>query len=102
MQTCMRIRMQDAVGATMRTGLALPLVAALPALGLALDAAGWKQRMFHYFMDVAKRVGLDILDGKSVASGDRFLYWLGGKLVYEPLKNVLGLSSVRLAYRLEV
>ena len=62
------------------------------------DAAGWKQRMFHYFMDVAKRVGLDILDGKSVSSGDRFLYWLGGKLVFEPLKNVLGLSSVRLAY----
>ena len=23
------------------------------------DAAGWKQRMFHYFMDLAKRVGLD-------------------------------------------
>ena len=57
------------------------------------DAAGWKQRMFHYFMDVAKRVGLDILDGKPVSSGDRFLYWLGGKLVYEPLKNCLLYTS---------
>ena len=62
------------------------------------DAAAWKQRMFHYFMDVAKRVGLDILDGKPVSFGDKFLYWIGGKLVYEPLKNVLGMSSVRLAY----
>ncbi|MEK9725182.1 MAG: AMP-binding protein, partial [Rhodospirillaceae bacterium] len=62
------------------------------------DAAKWKQRMFHYFMGVAKRVGLDILDGKPVSSGDRLLYRLGDLLVYGPLKNVLGLSNVRLAY----
>jgi len=62
------------------------------------DAAKWKQRMFHYFMDVAKRVGLDILDGKPVSGGDKFLYWLGELLVYAPLKNVLGLSNVRVTY----
>jgi len=62
------------------------------------DAARIKQRMFHYFMDVAKRVGLDILDGKPVAPADRVRYWLGNILVYGPLKNVLGLSNVRVAY----
>ena len=62
------------------------------------DAALWKQRMFHYFMDLAKRVGLDILDGKPVSMGDSLLYKLGSILVYTPLKNVLGLANVRLAY----
>jgi len=62
------------------------------------DAAKIKQRMFRYFMDVAKRVGMDILDGKPVSFGDRMLYWLGDLLVYGPLKNVLGLSKIKLAY----
>lgn len=62
------------------------------------DAAKWKQTMFHYFMNIAKRVGLDILDGKSVPFIDKLLYALGNLLVYTPLKNVLGLANVRLAY----
>jgi long-chain acyl-CoA synthetase len=62
------------------------------------DAGRIKQRMFHYFMDVAKRCGADIMDGKPVASGDRLAYALGRVLVYGPLKNVLGLSRVRVAY----
>ncbi len=62
------------------------------------DAAGIKQWMFRYFMDVAKRVGLDILDGKPVPLGSRLLYALGNLLIYAPLKNVFGLSKIRLAY----
>jgi long-chain acyl-CoA synthetase len=62
------------------------------------DAGRIKQRMFHYFMDVAKRCGADIMDGKPVPSGDRLAYALGRVLVYGPLKNVLGLSRVRVAY----
>ncbi|MBC8338398.1 MAG: AMP-binding protein [Rhodospirillales bacterium] len=62
------------------------------------DAAKIKQRMFRYFMDVARRVGMDILDGKPVTTADRLRYWLGNILVYAPLKNVLGLSNVRVAY----
>ncbi len=62
------------------------------------DAAKSKQRMFHYFMGVAKRVGMDILDGNPVAFGDRLLYGIGNILVYSPLKNVLGLSRVRVGY----
>ncbi|MBT7941738.1 MAG: AMP-binding protein, partial [Alphaproteobacteria bacterium] len=62
------------------------------------DAAKIKQHMFHYFMAVARRVGMDILDGKPVSAMDRLRYWLGNVLVYAPLKNVLGLSNVRVAY----
>ena len=62
------------------------------------DAAPLKRKMYKYFMDVAKRVGLPLLAGKSVGLGDRLLYKLGDWLVYGPLKNNLGLSRVRVAY----
>ncbi|WP_374710479.1 AMP-dependent synthetase/ligase [Massilia pseudoviolaceinigra] len=62
------------------------------------DASTLKRNMFHHFMDVAKRCGADILDGKPVPAFDRAAYALGHLLVYGPLKNVLGLSRVRVAY----
>jgi long-chain acyl-CoA synthetase len=62
------------------------------------DASPLKRRMFHYFMDVARRCGADILDGKPAALAERARYALGTLLVYGPLKNVLGLSRVRVAY----
>ncbi|GAB5468954.1 MAG: long-chain fatty acid--CoA ligase [Rhodospirillales bacterium] len=62
------------------------------------DASRMKQRLFHYFLGVAKAVGEKILDGQSVSLGDRIKYRLGELLVYGPLKNVLGLSRTRLAY----
>ena len=62
------------------------------------DASAMKQKLFHYFMAVARRCGSDVLDGKPVALGDRLLYALGNVLVFGPLKNVLGLSRVRVAY----
>ena len=62
------------------------------------DAGALKQKMFHHFMAVAKRCGADILDGKSVGFGDRLQYWLGNLLVYGPLRNVLGMSRIRVAY----
>src|SRR5690606_24924842 len=54
--------------------------------------------LFHHFMAVARRIGADILDGKPVGWLDRAHYALGRLLVYGPLKNVLGLSRVRVAY----
>jgi long-chain acyl-CoA synthetase len=62
------------------------------------DAAPIKRRLFHYFMDLAQRVGTRILDGKPVSAKDRLLYALGNVLVYGPLKNTLGFSRIRLAY----
>jgi long-chain acyl-CoA synthetase len=71
----------------------------LTTVMIRMEDAGWlKRRMFHYFMKLARRVGMDILDGRKVALGDRLLYWLGSLLVYGPLKNTLGFSRVRQAY----
>jgi len=62
------------------------------------DAGKPKQKLFHYFMGVAKRCGGAILDGKPVGAGDRLQYWLGNILIYGPLRNVLGMSRIRVAY----
>jgi long-chain acyl-CoA synthetase len=62
------------------------------------DAGTVKRRMFDHFMGVARRCGAHILDRKPVAPADRLAYALGQLLVYGPLKNVLGLSRVRVAY----
>jgi long-chain acyl-CoA synthetase len=63
------------------------------------DAGALKRGLFHYFMAVAKRCGADILDGKSsVAASNRLLYALGNVLMYGPLRNVLGMSRIRVAY----
>ena len=62
------------------------------------DAAKSKQWLHRKFMDVARRVGSDILDGKPVGGGDRLMYALGNFLIYGPLKNAMGLSRIRVAY----
>jgi long-chain acyl-CoA synthetase len=62
------------------------------------DASALKRRMYRTFMGVARRVGERIMEGKPVGLGDRLLYWLGDLFVYGPLRNVLGMSRIRLAY----
>ncbi|MFC3676270.1 AMP-binding protein [Ferrovibrio xuzhouensis] len=62
------------------------------------DAGRIKRGMFHYFIGVAHRVGRKILEGKPVPVMDRLRYGLGELLVYGPLKNVLGMTRLRLAY----
>lgn len=62
------------------------------------DASALKRRMFHYFLDVAKRVGEPILNGEPVSFGDRLLYGIGQVLVYGPLLNNLGLTKVTTGY----
>ena len=62
------------------------------------DASAIKRKMYHYFIGVAKRCGVDILENKPVSLIDRILYGIGDILVYGPLKNQLGLSRIKLAY----
>ncbi len=62
------------------------------------DASNFKQKMFRYFMDHAKAVGGDMLDGKPVGTMDRLKYALGNMFVYGPLKNQLGMTRVRVGY----
>ena len=62
------------------------------------DAAAPKRWLYAKFMALAQRVGADILNGVPVSSGDRLMYGLGNLLVYGPLRNVLGMSRIRVAY----
>ncbi|MDP6166843.1 MAG: AMP-binding protein [Gammaproteobacteria bacterium] len=62
------------------------------------DAAPIKRKMYSYFMGVAKRVGIDLLEGKSIGLIDRLMYAIGNFVIYGPLKDALGLGRVRLAW----
>jgi long-chain acyl-CoA synthetase len=62
------------------------------------DAGALKRRMFHYFLDLAKKVGPARTDGKPASWTDRLLYRVGDWMVYGPLRNNLGMSRVRVAY----
>ena len=62
------------------------------------DAGRFKKWLFRKYMDVARRVGPAILDGRDVGFGDRLSYFLGNIFIYGPLKNTLGLSRIRVGY----
>lgn len=62
------------------------------------DASAIKRKMFQAFMDLARRVGPALRDGKSVPALDRLKYAIGDLAVYGPLRNNLGMSRVRVAY----
>lgn len=62
------------------------------------DAAAPKRWLYAKFMALAQRVGADILNRAPVGAGDRLMYALGNLLIYGPLRNVLGMSRIRVAY----
>jgi long-chain acyl-CoA synthetase len=62
------------------------------------DAGRLKKWLFNHFMDVARRVGPNVLDAKPLSFLDRVAYFMGNMLVYGPLRNTLGFSRVRVAY----
>jgi long-chain acyl-CoA synthetase len=62
------------------------------------DASAPKRWLFRYFTAVARRCGAEILDGRAVGVLDRALYAMGNLVVYGPLRNVLGMSRIRVAY----
>jgi long-chain acyl-CoA synthetase len=62
------------------------------------DAGPVKRALFRYFIDVARRHGERLLNGQDVPLADRLIYAIGRVVIYGPLKNMLGLSRVRVAY----
>ncbi|MDO9089573.1 MAG: AMP-binding protein, partial [Burkholderiaceae bacterium] len=62
------------------------------------DASSIKRKLFASAMDLARRVGPALMDGKPVGAWDKLLYALGNIAVYGPLRNNLGMSRVRVAY----
>jgi long-chain acyl-CoA synthetase len=75
------------------------LEALLTQVSIRIQDLWWGGRKsYDYFMGVASRVGGRILDGQTVSFGERLLYFLGNLFLYGPLRNVLGMSRVRVAY----
>ena len=62
------------------------------------DAGSIKKWLFKTFMEVARRVGPDRMDGKTLSFTDSLMWKLGNLFIYGPLRNTLGLSRVRVAY----
>jgi long-chain acyl-CoA synthetase len=62
------------------------------------DTSAIKKWLYHYFMAHASKVGPSILDKKSVGPWDRLKYKVGEFVIYGPIKNILGLSQVRVGY----
>ncbi|MBK8907798.1 MAG: AMP-binding protein [Rhodospirillales bacterium] len=62
------------------------------------DADWFTRRMFHVFMNVARRSGIRIMENKPVPTKDRILYAIGRWLVYKPLVDTLGFRRIRVAY----
>ncbi|WP_265500076.1 AMP-binding protein [Paracoccus beibuensis] len=62
------------------------------------DAGRVKRWLFRKGMEIARRTGPALLDGKPVSFGERIAYGVGKIFVFGPLKNTLGLSRVRVGY----
>ena len=71
----------------------------LTSVTIRMEDAGWlKRKLFDHFIGVARRYGEAILEGRPVPLSGRISYALGKVLIYAPLRNVLGLSNIRVAY----
>ena len=62
------------------------------------DAGRFKRWMFRHFIEVARNHGEAILEKRPVPLSGRLAYALGNVLLYAPLRNVLGMSNIRVAY----
>ena len=62
------------------------------------DASRLKRGLYARCMGLAERVGARITSRETVALGDRLAYALGNLVIYGPLRDVLGMSQVRVAY----
>lgn len=62
------------------------------------NAGAFKRGLYRIAMALARRVGGRILSRQRVFIGSRLVYGIGNVLIYGPLRDVLGLSRVRVAY----
>lgn len=62
------------------------------------DAHFFVKKLYQLSMKIAATYGCDILDRKPVAFWQRMLYETGRFLVYNPLRDRLGLGRIRVAY----
>ena len=62
------------------------------------EAGGFNQRLYRYCMAVGRRVAARTLAGERLSIGDRLASMASDLLMRGPLRDVLGMSKVRVAY----
>ncbi|TKW78089.1 MAG: long-chain fatty acid--CoA ligase [Bradyrhizobium icense] len=62
------------------------------------ETGGVKLRLYRYCMEVARQVDAQRLAGTTVSVGDRLVSLAGDLLIRGPIRDVLGMSRVRVAY----
>lgn len=62
------------------------------------DAGGWMRSMYAWSMAVAREVGPKVLAREPVSSVDSLRHTLASLLICKPLRDVLGMSRLRVAY----
>ena len=62
------------------------------------DFGGFNRNLYRRCIALGQRVGSRILSGGPVAMGDRLAHAAGDILIFGPLRDVLGMSRVRVAY----
>jgi long-chain acyl-CoA synthetase len=62
------------------------------------DAGALMEIVFRRAMDLARRVGARILAGEPVSPWERIRYAAYDLLIYAPLRDVLGMSRIRVAF----
>ena len=62
------------------------------------NTGGFKRDLYEHYMAVAQRVGQRTLAGESLALSDSVAYSLGNFLIYGPLRDVMGMGRLRVAY----
>lgn len=75
------------------------LEAMLTEVAIRMDDAGAMMRsVYGWCMDVAREVGPQVLGNDNVSSFDRMRYALASSLICKPLRDVLGMTRIRVAY----
>ena len=62
------------------------------------EAGGFKQRLYRYCMAAGRRISERKLAGVSLSIGDRLASVISDLLIRGPIRDVLGMSRVRVAY----
>lgn len=81
--------------------LATPRVleALLTQVSLRLeDTGGFNQALYRRCVAAAQRINVHKLADRPASIGDRLTSMMGNLLIYSPLRDVLGMSKIRLAY----
>ena len=62
------------------------------------NTGGFKRDLYEHYMAVARRVGPRTLAGEPLDLSDSLAYSLGNVLMYGPLRDVMGMGRLRVAY----